>query len=112
MRGSADAKLQYQHEMQRIRRLEKRIKSDAEELQELTRDGGTFMQEAIHKVRNLKPTQQITNLGHALPELPAAPQEGESERVREGEKLTQETEEERGFTLPRDYLDALGVNNR
>ena len=103
VRGSADAKLQYVNEMKRRGRLEKRIKKDAELLQEITSDGGMFFQEAIHKVRQMKAQAQLTNTSHAIPEMPAPGDAPEPKPEPEPEEKPNEP------VLPPDYLDALGI---
>jgi putative transposase len=112
VRGSADAKLQYVNEMKRIRNLENRVKRDSELLAEMTQDGGTFMQDAIAQVREMKPTQQITNLGHAIPELPSEPQSSVADASSKEGKQETEQDDESGYTLPPDYLAALGMERR
>ena len=103
VRGSADAKLQFVHEMKIRGRLEKRIKKDSELLQEITSDGGTFLQEAVHKVREMKAHAQLTNTSHAIPEIPATGAAPEPKPEPEPEDKPNEP------VLPPDYLDALGM---
>ena len=105
VRGSADAKLQFVHEMKIRGRLEKRIKKDSELLQEITSDGGTFLQEAVHKVREMKAHAQLTNTSHAIPEIPATGAAPEPKPEPEPEDKPNEP------VLPPDYLDALGMGD-
>lgn len=106
VRGSADGKLQYTAEMKRKANLEKRIKRDAELLQELTHEGGMFMQEAIQKVQDMKATGQLTTISHELPKLPDPNTEAASSRLEEPE-----TKEDKDEVISREFLDAIGVNS-
>ena len=103
VRGSADQKLQYTAEMKRKANLEKRIKRDAELLQELTHEGGMFMQEAIQKVQDMKATGQLTTIGHELPQLPDPGSDSPREEP--------EPKEDNDVVIPREFLDAIGVNS-
>ncbi len=104
VRGSADGKLQYTAEMKRKANLEKRIKRDAELLQELTHEGGMFMQEAIQKVQDMKATGHLTTIGHELPQLPNTNSEADS-------SLLEEPETKEDEVISREFLDAIGVNS-
>jgi len=110
VRGSEEAKLRFTNEMKQKNRLEKRMRRDAEALAELTRDGGMFMMEALHKLRELEAPAEIelANTSFKLPEIPqppdtiADPSEGSGEAT--------DTAAESDVVIPREFLDAIGVS--
>lgn len=106
VRGSADGKLQYTAEMKRKARIEKRVKRDSEMLQELTRDGGLFIQNAIQKVQDMKAKAQLTTIGHELPKLPVTNVEAASSHLE-----APEAKENNNEVISREFLDAIGVGS-
>ncbi|MDD3536189.1 MAG: transposase family protein [Candidatus Cloacimonetes bacterium] len=105
VRGSEDERMRYTAEMKQKARLEKRVKRDAELLQEFMQEGGMFMQEAIAKLQDMKAKGQLTNIGYEIPEIPDASAEKAAEKEEEPEAKA-----ESDVVIPREFLDAIGVS--
>lgn len=105
VRGDEEDKLRYTNEMKMKARLQKRTRTDAEQLAELSRDPDLFMQGAIKKVQDMKARGQLTTTSHALPSIPGAPDAPEEASPAQPEDTTPREE-----VIPREFLDAIGIS--
>lgn len=103
VRGDEEGNLRYVNDMKMRRRQEKRVKTEADALQDMMKNDGLFLQEAVEKLQRQKSSGQLTNLGYEIPQIPDLSEEDSSPLPPEPEFNDE--------VISQEFLDAIGVGS-